>query len=116
MLSGVCFSGKHGIKANDRLGQKGQFNPKDSSTSPATAYLGTKGSCSPNTPMVAEHLWFDWMASGLVAHPTCLRQQLLHLQLLPVFLWDHRDLKTHYRSFSSRNTSLGRKLQQKVDY
>lgn len=70
MLSGVCFSGKHGIKANDRLGQKGQFNPKDSSTSPATAYLRTKGSYSPNTPMVAEHLWFDWMASGLVAHPT----------------------------------------------
>lgn len=52
MLSGVSLSGKHGTKANDRLGQKGQFKPKESNNSPVTAHLGTKGSYSPNTSMV----------------------------------------------------------------
>lgn len=70
MFSGVSLSGKHGTKANDRLGQKGQFKPKKSSNSPVTAYLGTKGSYSSNTPMVAEHLQLDWMTSGLIAQPT----------------------------------------------
>lgn len=70
MLSGVSFSRKHGTKANDRLGQKGQFKPQNFSISPVTAYLGTKGSYSPNTPMVAEHLQLGWMTLGLIAQPT----------------------------------------------
>lgn len=49
MFSGVSFSGKHGTKTNDRLGQKGQFKPKGSDHSPVTSYLDTKGTYSPHT-------------------------------------------------------------------
>lgn len=93
MLSGVSFSGKRGTKINDRLGQKGLFKPKGFNHSPVSAYPDTKGTHSPHThcgraPAVRQHDFRPCCSAC-----THLQQQLLPLQLLPMFLLDHKDLK-----------------------
>lgn len=87
MLSGVSFIGKHNTKANGTLWQKGQFKPKKSSSSPFTPHVGTKGSSSPNTPMVAEHLQLDWMTSALIAQPTHVYDSNFISSFYQCFCW-----------------------------